>query len=176
MLLVVLWARKAVPYIKCYNVKISRNEHFLIWHICISSWWSGWSSKLFGLLIHQRHGDRAVGSGGFLSYACYCLSLLRSGCVVYVGDASVCAWLMLRISFLGFSAVFHWHGELFRGSLHLGRIYTSLNQAWDLKTKFLGLDSSTISIKMCCCPNRSCKTGIGLVLTVWYCELLQDTG
>jgi hypothetical protein len=24
----------------------------------------------------QRRGDRAVGSGGFLSYACYCLSLL----------------------------------------------------------------------------------------------------
>jgi hypothetical protein len=36
-----------------------------MWRISISSWWSGWSSKLFGLLIHQRHGDRAVGSGGF---------------------------------------------------------------------------------------------------------------
>jgi hypothetical protein len=30
-----------------------------------------------------------VGSGGFLSYACYCLSLLRGWCVAYVGDASV---------------------------------------------------------------------------------------
>jgi hypothetical protein len=30
-----------------------------------------------GLLVHQRRGDRAVGSGGFLSYACYCFSLLR---------------------------------------------------------------------------------------------------
>jgi hypothetical protein len=41
------------------------------------------------LLIHQRRGDRAVGSGGFLFYACYyCLSLLRSWCVAYVGDAS----------------------------------------------------------------------------------------
>jgi hypothetical protein len=33
--------------------------------ICISSWWFGWSSKFCGLLIHQRRGDRAVGSGGF---------------------------------------------------------------------------------------------------------------
>jgi hypothetical protein len=40
-----------------------------------------------GLLIYQRRGNRAVGSGGFLSYACYCLSLLRGWCVVYVGDA-----------------------------------------------------------------------------------------
>jgi hypothetical protein len=38
---------------------------FYIWRICISSWWSGWSSKLFGLLIYQRRGDRAVDSGGF---------------------------------------------------------------------------------------------------------------
>jgi hypothetical protein len=30
-----------------------------------------------GLLINQRCVDRAVGSGGFLSYACYCLSVLR---------------------------------------------------------------------------------------------------
>jgi hypothetical protein len=44
---------------------------FIVWRICISSWWSGWSSKFFGLLIHQRRGDRAVGSGGFLSYTCY---------------------------------------------------------------------------------------------------------
>jgi hypothetical protein len=29
------------------------------------AWWSGWSSKFCGLLIHQRRGDRAVGSGGF---------------------------------------------------------------------------------------------------------------
>jgi hypothetical protein len=36
--------------------------------VCISSWWSGWSSKFFGLLIHQRRGDRAVGSGGFFPY------------------------------------------------------------------------------------------------------------
>jgi hypothetical protein len=43
----------------------------------ISSRWSGRSSKFCGLLIHQRRGDQAVGSGGFLSYACYCLSLLR---------------------------------------------------------------------------------------------------
>jgi hypothetical protein len=39
---------------------------FYMWGICISSWWSGWSSKFFGLLIHQRRGDRAVGSGGLL--------------------------------------------------------------------------------------------------------------
>jgi hypothetical protein len=38
---------------------------FFIWRICILSCWSGWSSKFFGLLIHQRRGDRAVGSGGF---------------------------------------------------------------------------------------------------------------
>jgi hypothetical protein len=43
--------------------------------VCISSWWSGWSSKFCGLLIHQHRGDRAVGSGGFLSYACYCFCL-----------------------------------------------------------------------------------------------------
>jgi hypothetical protein len=40
--------------------------------VCISSWWSGWSSTFCGLLVHQRRGDRAVGSGGFLPYACYC--------------------------------------------------------------------------------------------------------
>jgi hypothetical protein len=34
--------------------------------------------QVLRLLIHQRRGDRAVGSGGFLSYDCYCLSLLRS--------------------------------------------------------------------------------------------------
>jgi hypothetical protein len=56
--------------------------------ICISSWWSEWSSKFCGLLVHQPRGDRAVGSGGFLSFACYCLSLLRGWCVVYVGDAT----------------------------------------------------------------------------------------
>jgi hypothetical protein len=49
---------------------------------------SGWSSKFFGLLFHQHRGDRAVGSGGLLSYSCYCLSLLRGWCVVYVGDES----------------------------------------------------------------------------------------
>jgi hypothetical protein len=32
-----------------------------------------WSSKFCGLLVHQRRGDRAVGSGGFLPYACYCV-------------------------------------------------------------------------------------------------------
>jgi hypothetical protein len=50
------------------------SEHFLVWRICISSLWSGWSSKFCGLLIHQRRGDRAVGSGGFcltLVIACY---------------------------------------------------------------------------------------------------------
>jgi hypothetical protein len=40
--------------------------------VCASSCWSGRSSNLFGLLVHQRRVDRAVGSGGFLSYACYC--------------------------------------------------------------------------------------------------------
>jgi hypothetical protein len=38
---------------------------FYIWRIYISSWWFGWSTKFFGMLIHQRRGDRAVGSGGF---------------------------------------------------------------------------------------------------------------
>jgi hypothetical protein len=37
-----------------------------------------------------------VGSGGFLSYACYCLSLLRGWCVVYVGDASI--YIALKFS------------------------------------------------------------------------------
>jgi hypothetical protein len=49
-----------------------------IWRICISSWWSGWSSKFFGLLIHQRRGDRAVGSGGF------CLSPVIIACLTYI--------------------------------------------------------------------------------------------
>jgi hypothetical protein len=32
--------------------------------------------QVFDLLIHQRRGDRAVGSGGFFSFACYyCLTL-----------------------------------------------------------------------------------------------------
>jgi hypothetical protein len=57
-------------------------------NVKISSWWSGRSSKFCVLLVHQRRGDRAVGSGGFLSYASYCLSLLRGWCVVYGGDAS----------------------------------------------------------------------------------------
>jgi hypothetical protein len=49
-------------------------NNFYIWRICISSWWSGWSSKFFGLLMHQRRGDRAVGSGGFcLSPVIVCL-------------------------------------------------------------------------------------------------------
>jgi hypothetical protein len=38
---------------------------FYIWRICVLSWWSGWSSKFFDLLIHQCRGDQAVGSGGF---------------------------------------------------------------------------------------------------------------
>jgi hypothetical protein len=47
-------------YKKCKNVKISR------WMgVCISLWWSGRSSKLFGLLVDQRRVDRAVGSLGF---------------------------------------------------------------------------------------------------------------
>jgi hypothetical protein len=50
---------------------------FYIWRICISSWWSGWSSKLFGLLIRQRRGNRAVDSGGF------CLSLVIIACLTY---------------------------------------------------------------------------------------------
>jgi hypothetical protein len=37
-----------------------------------------------GLLV-----DRAVGSGGFLSYACYCLCLFFLAGVGCVGDASV---------------------------------------------------------------------------------------
>jgi hypothetical protein len=24
--------------------------HFFVWRLCISSWWSGWSTKFFGLL------------------------------------------------------------------------------------------------------------------------------
>jgi hypothetical protein len=48
---------------------------FYIRRICISSWWSGWSSKFFGLLIHQRRGDQAVGSGGF------CLSPVIIACL-----------------------------------------------------------------------------------------------
>jgi hypothetical protein len=61
---------------------------FYMWRICISSWWSGWSSKFFGLLIHQRRGDRAVGSGGFwLSPVIACLFFVAS--VVYVGNVSV---------------------------------------------------------------------------------------
>jgi hypothetical protein len=47
--------------------KILRGMNTFVWRICISSWWSGWSSKFFGLLIHQRRGDRAVGSGSFFS-------------------------------------------------------------------------------------------------------------
>jgi hypothetical protein len=38
---------------------------FYIGRICISSWWSRWSSKFCGLLVLQRRGDRVVGSGGF---------------------------------------------------------------------------------------------------------------
>jgi hypothetical protein len=49
---------------------------FYIWHICILSWWSGWPSEFFGLLIHQRNGDRAVGSGGF------CLSPVTIACLM----------------------------------------------------------------------------------------------
>jgi hypothetical protein len=55
-------------------------------YLYLSSWRSGWSSKFCGLLIHHRRGDRAVGSGDFFSYACYCLFLLRGWCLVYIGD------------------------------------------------------------------------------------------
>jgi hypothetical protein len=55
---------------------------FYIWRICISSWWSGWSSKFFGLPIHQRRGDQAVGSGGFclspVIIACLCNNVLQT--------------------------------------------------------------------------------------------------
>jgi hypothetical protein len=53
----------------------------------------GGPPSFFGLLIYLRR-DRAVGSGGFLSFACYCLSLLRGWCVAYVGDASVCVCVL----------------------------------------------------------------------------------
>jgi hypothetical protein len=46
---------------------------FYIWRICISS---GWSSKIFGLLTHQRRSDRAVGSGGF------CLTAVIVACLM----------------------------------------------------------------------------------------------
>jgi hypothetical protein len=49
--------------IKCKNFKMSRRVD-----VCISSWFSGRSSKFCGLLVHQRRVDWAVGSGGFLSY------------------------------------------------------------------------------------------------------------
>jgi hypothetical protein len=35
---------------------------YFIRRICIFSWWPGWSSKFFGLLIHQRRGDGATNS------------------------------------------------------------------------------------------------------------------
>jgi hypothetical protein len=45
------------------------------WRIFISLWWSERSSKFCGLLIHQRHRDRAVGSRGF------CLSPVIIACL-----------------------------------------------------------------------------------------------
>jgi hypothetical protein len=58
----------------CKISKFSLKSCPIYKNVKISSWWS---SKFCGLLIHQRRGDRAVGSGGYLSYACYYLSLLR---------------------------------------------------------------------------------------------------
>jgi hypothetical protein len=50
-------------------------------NVNISSWWFfGWSSKFFGLLIHQHRGDRAVGSGGFFVFRL--LSLVSSSWLV----------------------------------------------------------------------------------------------
>jgi hypothetical protein len=62
---------------------------FYIWRVCISSWWSGWSSKFFGLLIHQRRSDRAVGSGGF------CLSPVI---IAVLRKQLLCAFLSLIFS------------------------------------------------------------------------------
>jgi hypothetical protein len=44
--------------------------------------------RVFGLLIHQRRGDQAVGSGDFLSFACYyCLSyVLRWKCKWHISS------------------------------------------------------------------------------------------
>jgi hypothetical protein len=63
---------------------------FYIWCICISSWWSGWSSKFCGLLIHQPRDDRVVGSGGF------CLSpvIIACLCNIFMQTFSCCFYIM----------------------------------------------------------------------------------
>jgi hypothetical protein len=50
---------------------------FYIWRVFISSWWSGWSSKFFGLLIHQRRGGRAVWAVEAFVFSLLLLIVLR---------------------------------------------------------------------------------------------------
>jgi hypothetical protein len=65
--------------------------------VCISSWWSGRSSKLCGLLVDQRRVDRVVGSGGFfLRLLLFYIFFLAS--VVCVGDASLDIFSLLENS------------------------------------------------------------------------------
>jgi hypothetical protein len=50
------------------------------------------------------------------------------------------AWLMQRISFWDFLAMFYWLQETAYGPVcSLDRIYTNVYQAWDLTANFLGL-------------------------------------
>jgi hypothetical protein len=51
---------------------------FYIWRICISSWWSGWSSKFFGLLSISVVVIEpwAVEALSFACYYCLCKQLL----------------------------------------------------------------------------------------------------
>jgi hypothetical protein len=45
-----------------------------------------------GLLVDQRRVDRAVGSGGFLFYACYCFCLFFLASVLSVLEMQVSPW------------------------------------------------------------------------------------
>jgi hypothetical protein len=66
--------------------------------VCISSWWSGRTSKLCGLLVDQRRVDRAVDSGGFLSYACYCFCLFFVASVLSMLEMNILYAFLVSVS------------------------------------------------------------------------------
>jgi hypothetical protein len=76
----------------------------VLWPVSPSaSWWSScgqWRLFVVRLLLLVSSSWLVLSMLGMQvsPYACYCLSLLRGWCVVYVGDASVSLRLLLLVS------------------------------------------------------------------------------
>jgi hypothetical protein len=125
--------------------KVSRRLYplMMLWAVLQSFWlasrsascrqwrsFCGRSSNLFGLLVDQR----AVGSGGFFFYACYCFRLFfLAGLLFYVGDASFIGWLFIALL------------------NDNGRNEVSHNQRWRYKIRYRSLSLSVFSLSSCGC-------------------------